>query len=130
VKSPQYVALAHLKDAMTRRRPLETIRANESDEFLSYFPEFRPAYEAVRREYDLLCDALESEFLPLRDVPDQKAFAAEAAKTQCSSPLFAMRAGKARSVREFFAGATIQALERAMGIDLAGLIAPQAEERP
>ena len=122
VKSPQYVTLAHLKDAMTGRRLLEIVRANESDEFLSYFPEFRPAYEAVRRKYDALCDGLEAEFLRLRPIPDQKSFAAEATKARCSSPLFALRAGKAASVREFFAGATIQSLERASGIDLSALV--------
>ena len=37
-----------------------------------------------------------------------------------------MRAGKAQSVREFFAGATIQTVERAIGIDLSTLIAPPA----
>ena len=127
VKSPQYVALAHLKDAMTGRRLLEIVRANESDEFLSYFPEFRPAYQAVKREYDTLCDTLEADFARLRGLGDQKAFAAEASGTRCSSPLFAMRAGKATSVREFFAGATIQSLERAIGVDLANLITPSPD---
>jgi hypothetical protein len=128
VKSPQYVALAHLKDAMTGRRLLEIVRANESDEFLGYFPEFRPAYAAVQREYDTLCDGLEADFARLRDVPDQRAFAAEAARTRWSAPLFAMRAGKAASVREFFAGATIQSVERAIGTDLSALVAPATDE--
>jgi hypothetical protein len=128
VKSPQYVALAHLKDAMTGRRLLEIVRDNESDEFLSYFPEFRPAFDAVRREYDALCDALEADFARLRHIPDQKSFAAEAARTRCSSPLFALRAGKAASVRAFFAGATIQSLERAIGLHLSTLIQPTGEE--
>jgi hypothetical protein len=122
VKSPRYVALAHLKDAMTGRRLLEIIRANESDEFLTYFPEFVPAYQAVQREYAALCDGLEADYARLRTIADQKTFAAQACQTRCSSPLFSLRGGKCRSVREFFAGCTIQTLERAMRIDLASLI--------
>ena len=129
VKSPQYVALAHLKEGMTGRRILEIVRANESDEFLTYFPEFRPAYEAVRREYDSLCGALEADYARLRDAREQKAFAAGASNTRCSSPLFAMRSGKCRSVREFFAAATIQSVERALAMDLDALVAPGDGQR-
>jgi hypothetical protein len=125
VKSPRYVALAHLKGGMTGRRLLELIRTNESEEFLSYFPEFRPAYDAVRQAYDALCDGLEADYARLGGLSDQKAFAAEALKTRCSSPLFAMRGGKAQSVRAFFAAATPQSVERALGLDLDALIAPQ-----
>ena len=52
IKSPQYVALAHVKDSMSVRRMIEIVRANESDEFLVYFPEFRPLYDAVRTKID------------------------------------------------------------------------------
>lgn len=128
VKSPQYVALTHLKQAMTGRRLLEIVRANESDEFLAYFPEFRAGYDLVRREYAALCDALESDYARLRSITDRKAFAAEALRTRCSSPLFAMHSGKCASVREFFADSTIHALERAMGVDLNAMIAPGSEE--
>ena len=42
VKSPQYVAIAHLKDSVehSQRRLVEIIRSNEGTEFLTYFPEF------------------------------------------------------------------------------------------
>jgi hypothetical protein len=127
IKSPRYVALAHLKEAMTGRRLLEIVRANESEEFLAYFPEFRPAYDTVRGHYQTMCHEIEADFLRLRDIPDQKAFAAEAQKTRCSAPLFSLRSGKYRSVREHFAGCTIQAVERALGIDLAALLVPPDE---
>jgi len=130
IKCPQYVALTHLKDAMNGRRLLEIIRANESAEFLTYFPQFTGAYERVRREFDSLCEALEADYVRLRDIPDQRAFAAEAVKTRCSSPLFSLRKGSCTTVREHFAGSTIQSLERAIGIDLATLIAPAADEAP
>lgn len=114
VKSPQYVALAHLKGALSGRRFLEIIRANESDEFVAYFPEWRHAYDHVRREFDGLCAALEADFSRLKEIPDQKTFAAEAMKTRCSGALFAMRKGTSRSAREYFGSCTIHALERAI----------------
>lgn len=127
VKSPRYVALTHLREGMSGRRMLEIVRANESDEFLSYFPEFRAAYGAVRREYDRLCDELEADYARLRHIPEQKAFAAAAAATRCPSPLFAVRSGRCANVREFFATATLPALERAFGLDLERLVSPSAE---
>lgn len=115
VKSPQYVALAHLKESVTARRLLDIIRKGESAEFLTYFPEWRADYEAVKAKYDALCDELEADYARLRGIPDQKAFAAEAVRTRCSSPLFSVRKGSCQSVREFFASASLQCVERAVG---------------
>jgi len=128
IKCPQYVALTHLKGAMNGRRLLEIIRANEPDELLTYFPEFREPYENVRQHYDQLCAGLETEYARIKDIADQKEFAAEAAKTRHSSPLFAMRKGTCKTVKEFFASCAIQTLERALGVDLAALVAPAGPE--
>ena len=112
VKSARYVALAHLKETASPRRMLEIIRAGESDEFLAYFPELKAAYDVVRERFDATCAELDADYARLRDIPEQKAFAAEAIKTRCSSPLFAVRAGKCKSVREFFATCSMPAVER------------------
>lgn len=117
VKSPQYVALAHIKDSMSARNMLELIRANESDEFLNYFPEFRGLYEDLREKFDGLCRGLDEAYLGIGGIADQKAFAAEAVKTRCSSALFAIRKGTCKTAREYFAGCTMPALERTLGID-------------
>ena len=58
VKSPSYVALAHLKEGMSAKRLLEIIKNNESEEFLSYFPEFRPEYEDVEKKYETILQEL------------------------------------------------------------------------
>jgi hypothetical protein len=128
VKSPQYVALSHMKECMSGRRLLELARSNESDEFLTYFPEFAQAFGVVKDAYDSLCRELESAYILIRDIPEQKAFAVEALKTRCSSPLFAMRKGACKSVREFFGAVPLQAVEKSLGLDLNSLIClPESE---
>jgi hypothetical protein len=117
VKSPQYVALAHMKDAMSPRGMLELIRANESDEVLTYFPEFRPLYEAVRERFEALVAKLEAEYAAIQDISEQKAFAMAAVKSRFSSPLFAVRNGKSQSIRKHLSECKLQSLERAMPID-------------
>jgi hypothetical protein len=128
IKCPQYVALAHMKESMTVRRLLEIIRSNESDEFLSYFPEWRSPYERVRARFDELCSELLANFERIKHIPDQKAFAAEAAKARFSSPLFALRAGKCKTVREFLAQCTLPAVERAVGFTNAELTESLSEQ--
>lgn len=124
VKSPQYVALAHLKDGMAPRRLLEIVRTNEGSEFLVHFPEWQGAYDAVRARFDALCAEVEMDFDRLRSTPDQKAFALEAVQGRCSGALFALRSGKAATVRAYFAGVTQTAIERLIPLeDLADLCA-------
>jgi hypothetical protein len=132
IKSPRYVALAHLKESASPRRMLEIIRANESDEFLAYFPELQDAYGKVRDRFETVCVELEGDYARLGSIPDQKAFAMEAVKTRCSSALFAVRSNKAKSVRDFFATCTTQAAERAIGLnatrDAIAILAPTESE--
>ena len=42
VKSPAYVAIHHLISDMSDKRLLGLIRSNETEEFLTYFPEYKP----------------------------------------------------------------------------------------
>ena len=116
VKSPAYVAMAHLKDSLSPRRMLDVIRAGESDEFLSYFPELRPTYDVVLAKVNALCDEVDADYERLAAVTDPRAFAAAAGATRWSSALFARRAGKCDSARAFAATCTRQAIERAMGV--------------
>lgn len=116
VKSPQYVALAHLKDTLSPRSMLEIIRKNESAEFLNYFPEMRPVYEDVSNRFNALCEKLEAEYAAHKDIAVQKDFSAAIQKSVCTAALFALRTGKAKTVREFFATVTQQAIERVLGV--------------
>jgi len=128
IKSPRYVALAHLKEVMSGRRLLEIARGNESGEFLTYFPEFADAFNRVNQEFVSLCDELEAAFVSIKHITDQKAFALEAGKTRCSAPLFSLRKGNCRTVREFFAKVNLAALERVLRVDLDSLVAGQEIE--
>lgn len=117
IKSPRYVALAYLKETVSTRRLLEIIRTGESEEFLTYFPEWRPAYDHVRLAYDELCASIEAAWNCLKGIPDRKSFAAQAMKTRCPGALFAMLDGQCDSARPYLAAATIQAVERVVKID-------------
>jgi hypothetical protein len=117
VKCPQYVALSHLKDTLSPRSMLDIIRKADSDEFLTYFPELRPVYEQVKAKFDGLCDALDAEYAAVKHIESQKDFALAIKSSRCSPALFSLRGKKVASVREYFAGATQQAVERAVGIE-------------
>jgi hypothetical protein len=114
VKSPQYVALTHMKEETTGRRMLDLIRRNESSEFLSYFPEMRPTYDAVLANYLAVIGESEKCYASIAGIADQKEFAFEALKTKVSSSLFAVRNKKASSIREFYANCPMPAMERAI----------------
>jgi hypothetical protein len=57
IKSPLYVALAHLtrkdKSALNKRRMLDIVRHNEGGEFLTYFPQWTSLYNQVKERYDV-----------------------------------------------------------------------------
>jgi hypothetical protein len=116
VKSPQYVALAHMKDGMSNRRMLDLVRTNEGSEFLAHFPEYRPLYEEIKGKFDGLVAELETVYTAAAGIEDQKTFAIQVCKSRLSGALFSLRKGQCKSVREYLAGATVQALERALGI--------------
>jgi hypothetical protein len=116
VKSPQYVALAHMKDGMSNRRMLDLVRTNEGSEFLAHFPEYRPLYEEIRVKFDGLVAELETVYAKAAGIDDQKTFAIQVCKTRLSGALFSLRKGQCKSVREYLAGATVQSLERALGV--------------
>ncbi len=105
VKSPQYVALSHLRDSFTPRRLMEVVVQNEGDEFLTYFPEWREQYERIQATYRELIQAIEADFQSHRDIPSQKDFAGMVRSLPYSGILFALRSGKVPS-----ATAALQAL--------------------
>ncbi len=64
VKHPQYVALHHLKDSVgaSPKRLVEIIRKNESEEFLTYFPEFKDRFMALKDRYTKLLDRMDDDW--------------------------------------------------------------------
>ena len=100
VKSPSYVALAHLKEGMSAKRLLEIIKNNESEEFLSYFPEFRPEYEDVKKKYETILQELSLLYSENKDIPEQKEFANKVKNHPLSGILFCVRNKKVNSIAE------------------------------
>lgn len=54
VKSKAYLQAHHLKDNgnVNPKRVLELIKANEQDEFISYFPEYKEHFDRIRDKYN------------------------------------------------------------------------------
>lgn len=75
VKSPQYLALHSMRDGFGPRRVIEMIRLNESDEWLSYFPEFRDIHDKYKVQYDALVTALEAAWQKYSHIENRKDFA-------------------------------------------------------
>ncbi len=117
VKSPQYVAVSHLKTGFSTRRMLEIVATNEGEEFLNYYPEWRNLYQKIRDKYDVLAKEIETEYQKYQHIPVQKDFALAVKHLDCSNILFALRAGKTSSVKESLAKTSIQKLESLLNID-------------
>lgn len=115
VKHPGYVALHHAKDGLSQRAFVEIARSGETPEVIAAFPELKPSLDEARARFDGLVGDVEADYARLRDRPTQKEFALDAVKTRCSGALFAVRAGKAPSVRGYFASANIEQVMRLLG---------------
>lgn len=115
VKHPGYVALHHAKDGMSKKAIVEIVRSGESSEVLTAFPEFAPMVAEVRASFDAIVTEIESDYTQLKDIPEQKVFAAEALKTSCQGVLFALRAKKTPSVRQWLRDARIDAVMTLLG---------------
>lgn len=113
IKSPAFVALHHMRGALNLRHLLEVVRSHESDEFLAYFPDARPAWEAVRARYQALLAEAEAALAAGRE-QDDRSFGQAVRHLPYSSSLFAVRKGRAASVAAVFADMSIQSLEKAL----------------
>lgn len=115
VKHPGYVALHHAKDGMSQRAFITIAQSGEVPEVIAAFPELRPMLDETRGRLDALVAVVEEDYARLRSIPIQKDFALQAVKTRCSAALFAVRAGKASSVRSYFAGVHVDQMMRMLG---------------
>ena len=129
IKHPGYVAIHHLRDSLSPRKILEAVRAGETSEMLVYFPEWKDAFEQVQAAYDGLAMHLESEERRLRVIPPgtdgQKAFALEAKNSPCSGALFAVRNGRATSIREALKVMHVDGLMDTLGVRTLHLTLPE-----
>ena len=97
IKSPAYVAVHRLKNngAITYKRIIELLFANENEEFLVYFDEYRSMFDSVK----LTLDKYISDMIPyinkIKDMKfdSKKEYAMEVLKTPISNFLFEVYKG-------------------------------------
>ena len=116
VKSPQYVAIAHLKDSFTTRRMLEIVRTNEQSEFLQYYPEYSDIFYDIKVRYERLVGQIEGFYEAIKDIEDRKEFANKATTQKYSGTLFGLKFGKVSSIHESLADMNIRHLEKWLGL--------------
>ncbi|MDR1205441.1 MAG: hypothetical protein LBL26_08165 [Peptococcaceae bacterium] len=104
VKSPRYVMLAHLLSGVsTEKNILSLILKGETEEFITYFPEYANDIDQMNRRFDSLVGELEKEAAALRDLKfdSRKDMAAVVTKMKYPAFLFAVSDGKVASAREW-----------------------------
>lgn len=101
VKGKAYVSLHHLKSSLSVRRLVELAQANEGDEFLSYFPEYRNEFLNIKAKLEDLCIEVEGQYEANKNIEVQKDFALAVKHLPYSAALFATRAGKAETPSKF-----------------------------
>jgi RNA ligase len=117
VKSPQYVAIAHLRSSFSSRRMLEIIMANEGEEFLAYFPEWTDIYQKIKQRYHELIQEITVAYQQYQEIEVQKDFAAAIKHLPYTGVLFSLRSGKVKSVKECLQATTIYKMEQLLGVD-------------
>jgi len=119
VKSPQYVAVSHLRDSvgMSRRKLLELVRTNEGSEFLSYYPEFTDEYNNIRYKYERLLGRMEGFYDGIKHIEERKDFAKMATTQSFSDAMFQMKYGKTPDFKRYVADMQIKSLEEMIGLN-------------
>ncbi|ELR24512.1 RNA ligase (ATP), putative [Acanthamoeba castellanii str. Neff] len=116
IKSPLYVALAHLtrkdKSALNKRRMLDIVRHNEGGEFLTYFPQWTSLYNQVKERFDELCNQAESAWEELKGIGNERDFANACRTRNVADYLFARKKDRVGSARAFYGGMPEKKLEQ------------------
>ncbi len=126
VKTPQYVALHHMRDGMGSRRMLDLVRSNESEEFLTYFPEFKSMHTQVKAKYTGLVEQLQAAWDKVKDMPFgatpeeikqcKKEFALAIKDVQFNGIIFGLRNKQIESVKHGLRETHIKYLMEALKI--------------
>jgi len=121
VKSPQYLAAHHAIDSLgaSWRAVCEAILTGHADDIEAAVPAFvRERIAELRIPIAQLVVQVERDYAELRNIEDIKTFALAAQQRFWSSPLFAMKRGKATDVASFVGAAnpdTVLELCRKLG---------------
>lgn len=134
VKSPAYVAIAHMigqEQRLSVRSMLTIVMKGESDEWLSYYPEWTKAFIYIMRQYEHFLGELEGSWTVLKEldkhliddwdvledgtkIDARKAFAILAKVTKHPGTMFTMLDSKAMSVAHYLKTLNVKALEKIM----------------
>jgi hypothetical protein len=105
MKSDQYVQLHRAKDGLQGINNIILLaRANDYEEILVHFPEYKPDLDAVAGAIAQVIAHHESVYEKLKGISDQKSFAIAVTSHGLLFPgsLFCMRSGKNKSIRAGF----------------------------
>jgi len=121
VKSVNYLAAHHMKNngVVTYSRVLDMIRAEQHDDFLAIFPEYKEHFEVVLPKYvDLLkqcvCDI---EWASQNPFPTRKEYAVWATRHKYPALLFAWLDKKIKTSEEFIKNVPSEKLLKIMGLN-------------
>jgi len=105
VKSPAYLAVHHLRGegVIVMRRVLDLIRANEHEEFLIYYEEYKDVFDEMEMKYESFLKKLQKDVvLAIQYLKeDRKTYASWATKQIMPSILFSFYDGKVQNVEEY-----------------------------
>jgi hypothetical protein len=99
VKNPTYVDLHHMKGegALTPRRICDIVFRGETEEVLSYFPEFRDMIIPFQQTYDRMMLEIDEVFENYKNIESQKEFALKVKDLPYANVLFSLRKGLTKS---------------------------------
>jgi hypothetical protein len=99
VKNPTYVDLHHMKGegALTPRRICDIVFRGETEEVLSYFPEFRDMIIPFQQTYDRMMLEIDEVFEKYKNIESQKEFALKVKDLPYANVLFSLRKGLTKS---------------------------------
>jgi hypothetical protein len=110
VKSVQYKALSHIKDGFSIKRVVELVRQPNQFNWMPYFPEYKDLYEQVYKVFEDLIVRLSDAWLHNHEIQSQKEFALSIKDIDFPGALFNLRAGKNKTIREYFENININTL--------------------
>jgi hypothetical protein len=120
VKSTAYLSAHHLKNngVVTYSRVLDMIRAEQHDDFLAIFPEYREHFDKVLSKYtELLSECCKGiEYAANNKFPTRKDFAVWATRHKYPALLFAWLDGRVKKVESYLKDVPSDKLLKIMGL--------------
>lgn len=93
IKSPQYIAVHHLRGEMniTSEGLVNVVVNGEIDEVVVYFPHLKEKLESIKAKVDKIVESISATYDSLSGIESQRDFAKEALKHKFSAVLFSAR---------------------------------------